>query len=260
MEPIASCANVPVGLQLFSIHRACRANDGKDLPALLAQVAEMGYQGVEFAGFHGWDAADLRRILDDNSLTCCGAHVGMETLLGDELEKSVATHRTLGNRYLIVPILPSQYREDLDGWKRAADALNEIAERLAPHDMFTGFHNHPGDFTPIDGQVPMDLMIARTDPRVIVQVDVGNTLAGGGDPAALIQQLPGRCRTIHLKEHGGDKNAVLGEGEANWASLLPLAATTGKAEWFIVEHERDPERALADVEKCLQNVRAIVGK
>jgi len=252
-------ADIPVGLQLFSIRHTCMANEGRDFPGVLAEVARMGYQGVEFAGYYPAGASDIRKMLDDVGLICCGAHVMIGKLLGDELEETVEFHRELGNRYLIVPVLQKEYSESLDGWRRAADLLNEIAERLAAREMFTGYHNHWNEFKPIDGQAPMELLAERTDKRVILQFDVGNMLVGGGDPAALIERYPGRCRTIHLKEHGGAKDAVIGEGEVDWQKMLPLAAGVGAAEWFIIEHERDPDRAMADVEKCLQNVRRLAG-
>ena len=37
---------VPIALQLYSVRKECE----KDLPAVLDAVAEMGYDGVEFAG------------------------------------------------------------------------------------------------------------------------------------------------------------------------------------------------------------------
>jgi len=251
-------ADVPVGLQLFSIRHACQANDGRDFPAVLAEVARMGYQGVEFAGYYPGSAAEIRKMLDDAGLVCCGAHVMIDKLLGDELEPTVAFHRELGNRYLIAPILPKEYTQSLDGWRRGADQLNRIAERLAAHEMFTGYHNHWNEFKEKDGQVPIDVLCERTDARVILQFDTGNMMEGGGDPAAMIERYPGRCRTIHLKEKGGPKEAVIGEGEMDWTTVLPLAAGAGAAEWFIVEHERNPDTAMADVEKCLTNLRAMM--
>jgi len=249
--------DIPIGLQLFSIRHACEADAGRNMPGIVAELARMGYQGVEFAGYHGWSAADLRRILDDHGLACCGAHVGIDTLLGDELERSVEFHRALGNKFLIVPILGKQYCESLDALKRTAETFNEIAEKLRPHGMFTGFHNHTTEFTPIGGELPWEALFSRTSDDVVMQVDVGNAIAGGGDPVAMIERFPGRLRTIHLKEYGGEPGAVLGEGEVDWKKLLPLAALTGGAQWFIVEHERDPDRAMADVDKCLQFLRGL---
>jgi hypothetical protein len=44
-----------IGLQLYSVRDEC----AKDLPAVLKAVAQMGYAGVEFAGYHGKSAEEL---------------------------------------------------------------------------------------------------------------------------------------------------------------------------------------------------------
>ena len=66
---------IPIGLQLYSVRNDCQ----KDLPAVIQAVAKMGYQGVEFAGYYGRKADELRKLLDDNGLKCCGTHTGLNT-------------------------------------------------------------------------------------------------------------------------------------------------------------------------------------
>ena len=124
--------NIPIALQLYSV----RDDAAKDLAGVLSAVAKMGYDGVEFAGFYGHSAEDVRKLLDDNGLKMAGAHVGIDTLLGDELEKSVEFHRTVGNQYLIVPGLGEKWRSSTDAWKemvlwRSRQVLRQTLEGLA---------------------------------------------------------------------------------------------------------------------------------
>ena len=90
---------IPIGLQLFSIREDCK----NDLPASLRQVAEMGYDGVEFAGYYDRSAPELRAMLDDVGLVCCGTHAKFDSLLDEAFEKTAAFNQTLGNRFLIAP-------------------------------------------------------------------------------------------------------------------------------------------------------------
>ena len=46
----------------------------EDLAGMLSMVARVGYQGVEFAGYHGRTARELRQMLDENHLVACGTH------------------------------------------------------------------------------------------------------------------------------------------------------------------------------------------
>ena len=252
--------DIPIGLQLYSVRRECQKDEGKNFPNVVAAVAKMGYDGVEFAGYYGWQAADIRKVLDDNGLVCCGAHVQLATLLGDELDRSVEFHRTLGNRFLIVPSLPEEFRGSAAAWGKAADTLNEIGDRLRPHGMVTGYHNHSHEFAPIDGRVPWEIVFDATADGVVMQLDVGNAMRGGGDCAAYLRKYAGRATTLHVKEHGGAEEAAVGEGEANWSELLPLAAEVGGTEWYIVEHERNPETCVPDVGRCITNLRRIIGE
>ena len=91
-----------IALQLYSVRGDC----AKDLPGTLREVAEMGYDGVEFAGYHGRSARDLRYMLDDLGLEVAGTHVGIDTLQGERLRDSIEFNRVLGNRFLVVPMLP----------------------------------------------------------------------------------------------------------------------------------------------------------
>src|SRR5690348_17657100 len=92
---------IPFGLQLYSVRDEC----AKDLDGTVAAVAKMGYKAVEFAGYYGRDAKSLRKLLDDVGLKCCGTHIGLDTLLGDNLPKTIEFNHTLGNQFLIVPSL-----------------------------------------------------------------------------------------------------------------------------------------------------------
>ena len=90
---------IPIALQLYSVRKDCE----EDLPGTLASVADMGYEGVDFAGYYGYDSKELRTMLDDLGLRAAGCHTGLPTLMGDELARTVAFNQILGNRYLIVP-------------------------------------------------------------------------------------------------------------------------------------------------------------
>ena len=45
-------SKIPIALQLYSIRGECE----RDLPGTLKAVAKMGYDGVEFAGYHKYRA------------------------------------------------------------------------------------------------------------------------------------------------------------------------------------------------------------
>ena len=247
-------ARIPIALQLYSVREDCE----KDLPAVLSAVAKMGYEGVEFAGYYGRSAKELRAMLDDVGLKVAGTHIGLNTLLGDALQATVEFNQVLGNKFLIVPGLPQERTASRAAWLETAGIFNDIADKLKPLGMYTGYHNHHTEFRPLDGELPWDTFFGNTKPEVVMQIDAGNALHGNADPVPFLERYPGRALTVHLKEHSrtNDK-AILGEGDVRWADLFRLCETTGKTEWYIVEQESYAYPPLECVERCLKALKAM---
>ncbi len=242
----------PIGLQLYSVREDCK----RDLPGTIAAVAKMGYKGVEFAGYYDRSAKQLRKMLDDNGLVCCGTHTGLDTLLGDNLRRTIDFNRTLGNKYLVVPGLPEKYRASHQAWLDTAKLFNELAEKVKPHGMLVGYHNHSIEFTAMDGELPWDTFYGNTRKDVIMQIDVGNAIHGGADPLPYLYKYPGRAITVHVKEFSKtNKKALIGEGDVNWKAFFALCKAVGQTEWYIVEQESYAYPPLECVERCLRNLR-----
>ena len=243
---------IPIALELYSVRDDC----AKDPAGVIAQVATMGYKGVEFAGYHGKKAEELRKILDDNGLKCCGTHTGLNTILGDELMKTIEFNTIIGNQFLIVPGLPGEYTSSRQGWQKAAKLFSEASQRAKPHGMYVGYHNHSIEFKPLDGEMPWDTFFGNTPKDVVMQFDTGNAMHAGAEAAPFIEKYPGRALTVHLKEFSktNDK-ALVGEGDIPWATIFNLCETVGATQWYIVEQESYAYPPMECVARCLENLR-----
>ena len=243
---------IPIALQLYSIREDC----ARDLSYCLQAVAQMGYEGVEFAGYYDRTAEELRGMCDDLGLKVVGTHTGLNTLLGDELQKTVAFNQTLGNPYLIVPGLPEPYRNSRQAWLDTAKLFNEIAEKIAAQGMFTGYHNHAVEFAPMDGELPWDTFFGNTRDDVVMQIDTGNALHGGAASVPFLERYPGRAKLVHLKEYSATNDKVLiGEGDVPWDEVFHACETLGGTEWYIVEQESYAYPPIECVERCIDNLR-----
>jgi sugar phosphate isomerase/epimerase len=244
----------PVGVQLYSVRAEC----AKDLPGTIAKVAAMGYDGVEFAGYYNYSAKDLRKILDDNGLKCCGTHTQMDTLSDANLEATIEFNKTLGNQYLIVPWLQASGDNPRQIWLGYAKRFNELAEKVSVHGMVVGYHCHAHDFHAVNGEVPWDILFGNTGKHVVMQMDTANCMAGGADPVKYLRKYPGRSLTVHLKEHSAtNPNAILGEGDVPWDEVFAVCETIGGTEWYIIEEEKDVYPPLEAIELCLKNYRKL---
>lgn len=249
----AAPAKLPIGLGLWSVRQQCQ----KDLPGVLGAVAEMGYDGVELAhDDYGYDGPAWRKLLDKNGLKCCGMHTSLPKLQGDAFQRMVEFQKALDNSYLILASLPKKNVESVQAMVDTGKLFDELAAKLRPHGMKIGYHCHGGDFQPVEGQIPWVVLGKNSSPEVILQLDVGNCLQGGGDYLAMLKEFPGRAVTVHLKEHGGKPGAVLGEGDVKWSEVFRICETTGGTKWYIVEDEtRQGPDSLDAVRRCLESLR-----
>jgi sugar phosphate isomerase/epimerase len=249
---LAQGANkVPIGVQLYSVRKELP----KDFVGTIQALGKMGYQGVEFAGYFGWDQKpqELRKLLDDNGLKCCGTHVqgGVASFSTDRIKKEIELHKILGNKFLICP---SMLGRGPTAWLNLAKQFTDIAARLKEDGMYTGYHSHAPDFnTKYDGKTVWEIFFDNTSPDVVHQLDIGNTLDGGGDPVAMIKKYPGRTKTTHLKDHGGGKDDPIGAGTNDWKALFEAYDNFGGTEWFIVEHETSSD-PLKTLKGCIDNL------
>ena len=252
---------IPVAVQLYSVREDC----AKDLEGTLKAIAEMGYEGVEFAGYHGRSAEELRKMLDNLGLKVAGTHTGIDTLRGDELKRTIEFNQILGNKFLIIPWIGEEWRRTKDDWLRFADFLNELAEKVKPEGMFVGYHNHHFEFQQqFDGQNLWDILFSATKPEVVMQLDTGNAMHGGisaDEVVNILKRYPGRAKTIHLKEFSStNPKAIIGEGEVKWKEVLTLCDTIGGTEWLIIEQETYAYPPIECVRRCLENLKAIMAE
>ena len=229
--------NVPIALQLYSVRGECQ----KDLPATIKAVADAGYVGVEPWGYRGdrveWlghRPADIRQMLDDSGLTCCGIHLSTDALLGDNLCRTIELNKALGNTFLIVAA-DKPRMSAVDTIAELAGILNDVAEKLKPEGMWTGYHAHPFDFEVVEGEIAWDRLFSQTRDDVIMQMDVGNCANGGGDPVGTLRKFPGRAKSMHLKDYNKPDGGVIGDGDGDWDTIFDLCETSHHTEWYVVE-------------------------
>ena len=231
---------IPIALQLYTIGADMR----KDAAGSLAKVAKLGYKGVEFAGFPSQDAKEVRKMLDDNGLKCCGSHTGVNALQGDNFAKTVDFAKTIGNTRLIAPSLFRNFSNDAEKDKKMvedmADTLNEISDKLKPEGLRTGFHCHPGEFKKIGDSTVWDIFFTRAKKDVIMQCDLGHMGSAGVDPVAYINKYPGRASTVHVKPSAKKKSGgLVGDSDdtLDWPAIFKACETVGGTEWYIVEYD-----------------------
>ncbi|MHB1862415.1 MAG: sugar phosphate isomerase/epimerase family protein [Gemmatimonadaceae bacterium] len=235
-----------VGLELYSVRGAMK----RDPEGTLAAVRAIGYDDVEllwsFDNF-GRTPQQVKATLDRLGLRAPSAHIAPELLAGD-WNASLETARYLGHEFLIVPSLPDATNHSLDAWREWADRFNVAGAAARKAGVWLAFHNEPEHMRPIDGQVPYDLFVARTDPQAVgLQLDFGNMAVGGGDPMAYLTRYRRRYRTFHVKDVVRDRthDTELGTGVLDLRALLAAIPDIDDKPCYIEQESPADEMASA---------------
>lgn len=241
------CIKMEYGLQLFSVRDVTE----RDMEGALRQVAEMGYRSVEFAGFFGHSAQEIKGWLDKYGLTASGTHTGMSELTGDKLQETIAYHQAIGCRNLIVPYESFATKGDIDVF---IQRVQQVEPQLNAAGITLHYHNHDHEFKPNqDGLIPEEELLARTN--LLLEVDTYWVYAAGKDPVAFLQEHKDRIRVIHLKDgKGGDACASLGQGIAPVAQVRQAAIQLGLE--MVVESEGLEPTGLEEVRRCMDFLRS----
>lgn len=235
-----------VGLELYAVRDAMQ----RDPERTLAAIRGMGYTDVEllwsFNNF-GRTPQQVRATLDTEGLRAPSAHMTAETILKD-WDKSLDTARLLGHEYLIVPSLPADASNSLDRWRYWADQFNSAGAVARKSGIWLAFHNEAEHVKPIDGVIPYDLFVDRTDPSVVrLQLDVGNMVMGGGDPLRYLQRYRERYWSFHIKDIVADrsKDTELGRGTVDIRGILAAVPDVKQKPVYIEQETWDDSMASA---------------
>jgi sugar phosphate isomerase/epimerase len=229
------------GIQMYSIKDVASV----DLKRALEIVAAQGYKNVEFAGFFGNSAEDVKSWLEEYGLEVSGTHTGLSALTPEKIADTVAYHKTIGCNYIIVPHADWKIEESFNA---NLDAMKYAAEYVKKEGMTLAFHNHSTELIDYPyGKIPMDEIIAGTD--IEIEPDVFFFCNCGLDPIAFCEKYSSRIKFIHLKDgtyptdmerdytniHEGSASTVSGQGMVPVDDIVRWARANGKR--IIVEVE-----------------------
>ncbi|MDI4644558.1 sugar phosphate isomerase/epimerase family protein [Cohnella hashimotonis] len=234
-----------VGLQLYTL----RDELERDFEQTLRRVAELGYEGVEFAGYYGYDPERLRELMDGLSLKTVSTHVNVNRLR-HHLDEELAMSAALGNRFAVCPGITASERMPLP---EAAAFFEACGTRFAEQGITFGFHNHWIEFTETyEDERWFDAFFGRVSPGFMKsELDVCWVAHGGCDPVAYIRKYAGRVPLIHLKDMrkspaGEVETVELGRGDMDLPAVLAASEAAG-TEWLIVEQDDCAGPALESV-------------
>jgi len=252
-----------IGLQLYSL----RDMVGKEgIQAVLELVAGIGYKNLETAGYnngliYGMDPKEFTRMVGDLGMKFTSAHVGQGYSPDRDAEvmswwdQAIAAHKEAGALYLVQPWVPLNENSSLDDLKIQMDYFNRVGEKAKAAGMLFGFHNHTVEFKKIGEEVIYDLMLAHTDPALVMfQLDVYWCQVGGSSPVEYLKNHPNRIKLTHIK----DEKEIGASGTMDFEPIFRQMQANGINDWY-VEVERytndDPKESVRESYRYLAEAK-----
>jgi len=224
-----------IGLALFTVQRLT----SRDYERTLQQVAEIGYRDVDMYIYDSRrEPAETRAMLDRVGLACRSARVATPALYRG-WDRFLDAANALGARWITLANVSYEERLHLRDWRELADVLNKAGDAARRRGLSLCYHNHAFELEALEGKIPLDLLLASTDPALVkLQMDVYWMTRGGRNPAAEIRQLGSRVATLHLKDMDATPArgiTSVGRGTIDFGAVLAAAADAKVAHYFVEE-------------------------
>ena len=243
-----------IGAQLYTLRNFCKTLD--DFSETLKKVADIGYTSVQISGTCAYEPEWLRDQLKANGLKCAVTHIPGDKLKADPV-KVAHDHDIFDCEYVGLGYY-NFAAEDATTEKFTEEYL-PVAKAIHSAGKYFMYHNHDAEFKWENGKTILANIAEKFSPELMgFTLDTFWVQAGGGDPAAWIDELSGRVPCIHLKDYSyGRKMAVIGEGNINFDRVFKSAEKAG-TKYMLVEQDEcygeDPFDCLARSYKYLSSL------
>jgi sugar phosphate isomerase/epimerase len=249
-----------IGLQMYSL----RQYTEKDLIGTLRDVAGIGVKGIEFAGYCGHTAKELKKALADFGLVPAGSHVGWGMLdeeTGD-LNEVIGFSAELGEPYIICPGLPREMACSRSAWLKTAEQFNKIGEKVARAGMKFGYHNHSFEFEEFGGEFGLSILFDNVDPKYVrMELDTcWCDVTGRAKSVDIMRKYARHLELLHIKEItaiGNPAPKAIGEGAMDFKAICALGKELGVS-WYTIEHEGDEPDALQIIARGVRYLEGLL--
>ncbi len=239
-----------IAVQVYSVRDAIK--DEKTLFAALKKIKEIGYDGVEFAGYFGADAKKIRAKLDELGLVCVGGHIGLDDFKKENLEATIEFQHTLGVKAIGVGGAPHSTMEECVRTGKVLGRARDYA--MQKYGITTYYHNHSEEFKPLrNKRLPIDVIGSYTN----LEIDTyWSHYAGVNNYKFLLDHMNSIVH-LHVKDGIDGHPKALGEGDCDIKSVVK-AAKAMELEWLIVENDDPVPNGFEDIARSLKYLKSII--
>ena len=236
----------PIALQLYTLRLELEG----DFEGVVRQIAEMGYAGIETAGFPpSTSAEEAGRLFHELGLTVTSAHTPLP--LGKDKNQVIEMAEALGCRKIVCAYMPAENYSTPDKTKKTCEMFNEASIVVKEHGLVLGIHNHAWEFESGSGSYPYQAWLDYLEPEIFFELDTYWIQVAGLDPAFIVKKFGARAPLLHIKDGPTDNKeapmVAVGDGLMDFAAIIQ--ASQSHADWLIVELDRCATDMIEAVDK-----------
>lgn len=247
-----------IGIQLYTI----RDLVNESLTGSLVKLKEIGFTTIETAGyndgkFYNMEPGNFRNMVMDIGLNPLSSHSSFSP---ENIKKTVDDTMNAGMKYLVMPSIPAEKRKSIDDYKLISDELNQMGDVCKQAGLQLGYHNHAFEFEMMDGIVPYNILLDRTDAGLVtMQLDTYWMVYGGFQPVDYFNKFPGRFKLWHVKDMAageGRESTEIGNGILDFPSMFEKRKVAGLQYIFLEQEDftMDPWLSLGKSISYLQGL------
>ncbi|GAA0650103.1 myo-inosose-2 dehydratase [Brevundimonas lenta] len=253
---------------------------GGDTPleSILADIRDVGFEGVELGGKFPRDPATLKPLLAQYGIDLIGGWYSGSLLVQDAeaeieaLQEHLALLKAMGSTVFVFAETSNAVHGDrgtpLTGaprmsagdWATFGARMTVVADYIQGEGLKFAYHHHLG--TVVETADDVDAFLANTGASVGLTLDTGHAALGGVNSLAIIRDHPERVAHVHCKdvrwdvfkaERAGGSSfldgvlagmfTVPGDGGIDYAEVMAALKRMDYSGWIVIEAEQDPAKA-----------------
>ncbi len=254
-----------IGVQLYTVRNVIL----NDPAATLNAIAALGYHEAEVIGD---TIPKIWTALQASNLKPVSMHADTAIFFPGkekELDDAIALAKSHGFEYIVFPYLPPNQRGDAAVYHKLAQTLNAAGRKVSAAGLHFCYHNHAFEFQPMDGTMPLEIMMKETDPALVsLEMDVFWVSVAGHNPVEMLHKYSKRVALLHLKDKAQgfpvqyNENVPpstfreVGHGSLDFPAILKAAQST-RVKHYFVEQDQTPGDPISSLRQSIDYLRAL---
>jgi len=254
--------SILIAAPLYILRKEC----SEDLFAVLSRLGALGFNGVEFMGFFGKSAENVRDKMGELNMVPLGNYVEFSEFISD-IRGTIDLHKKVGCRYITIGNIPKSGLPGGENFPETIKQLTQIGQTCREEGTTLLYHNHANEITnKIHGKYMLEEILDEIpEDCLALEPDLGWMSIGGADPIFFLNKYRNRCPVIHFKDfyasdiskigNVGDLNDKRGTAETGHFEFRPVGYGIANIpsyvnevlkcnpQWIVMDHDLSYERS-----------------